>query len=306
MKHYSKRRDLKKAIADSVAGSQALFTHLWTTVTSGVPVDAITEEIRFNFRKDSSKDVIHLTEISLKEATLLEHTYLYGYEFTDKASPDQERIFALALKAYPGTIQNLKYTTTDFARFIVEPLRLLGSTIRKMSCVIYPQSGSQLNKLMTQYVRNFGVPSNNFLEFEFLERTASKADIDKKAFDEQYRNTPESRRKKHWAILQKVVEDIRASGSFSISLHTPVRLRKFIKPYIIIPTRARKKIKGAIEGKHVLVLDDTGVSGMTLTHTINAIHNLAKPESVTVFTMLGRQDLDIGPIKNQSQVTHLR
>jgi len=33
MKHYSKRRDLKKAIADSVAGGQALFTHLWTTVT---------------------------------------------------------------------------------------------------------------------------------------------------------------------------------------------------------------------------------------------------------------------------------
>ena len=29
MKHYDKRADLKKAIADAIAGKQSLFTHVW-------------------------------------------------------------------------------------------------------------------------------------------------------------------------------------------------------------------------------------------------------------------------------------
>jgi hypothetical protein len=275
-------------------------------ITSGVTVDPIEKEILFDYKKDSDEDVIHLVDIVLKESEIFDHTYLYGYEFTPKATRDQRKIFVDALREYPQIQQVHDFpksvTLREFQRFIERPLNELGSGKHKFNVVIYPQSKSDLNKNMFSYMVKTRCTRSNgsFHNFEIIKRTVSEIYFDFNQYLEKRKDSKENYTEVELGIWEKSaskyfdrdtgkIKDIH--GIFAIG-ELPKKLRPFVKSFLYFPEEEYSRVKTALNDSHILILDDTKVSGTTIHEIIAIIQGIVESKSITVFTLL-RNDLDV-------------
>jgi hypothetical protein len=52
-------------------------------IKAGVTYSSEDNTFTFNFSEDSKEDVIHLVNLSLKQSSIFEHVYFYGYDFVE-------------------------------------------------------------------------------------------------------------------------------------------------------------------------------------------------------------------------------
>ena len=272
-------------------------------VSAGVIIDSVTKEITFDFKKDTARDAIRLTGIVLRQSNVAGNVYLYGYEFTSNATRAEKSIFVEQLKAYP----NLANETIDsnFEAFIMRPILKMGQNIDKINCIVYPQSRSDLNRMMIKYIHAVtGLNSKNFLTFEMLKVAANKITFDYGSFERDLKD--DMKPKTYRNILKRIkaaMDALPNATYFSIADTLPSVARQYVSPFLEFPNDER--IKPAIEGQNVLIVDDIGTSGITILQSVRALRKVGTPKSITIFTLLGKQYKAFAPFKKKTAFSHL-
>ena len=155
-------------------------------VTGGVSVTK--DNITFDFNKDHPSDITNLTKISIKKCKILRNIYLYGYEFTRGASAYAKTAFMEYLKSFYQLTEDDENIQINFERFIQEPLAKLGSNLRKLDCIVYPYSRSDINRMIAKTIRdNTNILSSNYLSFELLKRNVGDIELEEDKFEVAYK-----------------------------------------------------------------------------------------------------------------------
>ena len=271
-------------------------------LTGGVSVTK--DNISFDFVKDKPGDIIHLTKVSLKKSNILRNTYLYGYEFTKGASSFAKQAFMEHLKSFYLLDEEDDDLRDNFQQFIQKPLAKLGSKLRKLGCIVYPQSRSKLNSMIVQTIQdNTNIPGKSFLSFELLKRNVNDIGLEIDNFERAYKEElSEDEYKKTLEEAESCIIKLRKDPYFSIS-SIPLHIRPHVTPFLYFPDEDR--VKPAITGTKVLVVDDIGTTGATILACCRAIYKLGEPKNITVFTMLGNNYRPLGPGQSLTRVSHL-
>ena len=292
----------KVKTGDKVVDVPANVAQAAAKITGGVSITK--DNISFDFNKDKPGDIIHLTKVSLKKSNILKNTYLYGYEFTRSASTYAKIAFMEHLKSFylfDGEDEELR---DNFQQFILAPLAKLGPKLRKLNCIVYPQSRSDLNRLVVQAIKdNTLIPGSNLLSFELLKRNVNDIQLEIDSFEEAYKGKiSDEEYKKALEEAESCIIKLRRDPYFSIS-SIPKHIRPHVTPFLHFPDEAR--VRSAITGSKVLVVDDIGTTGATVLTCCRAIYKLGEPKNITVFTVLGNKYNPLGPGQNLTRVSHL-
>ena len=272
-------------------------------VSSGVIIDSVTKEISFHFKKDTAKDSIKLTGIVLRESSMVGNIYLYGYEFTANATRDEKSVFVGQLRAYPELANEA--IDSNFEEFIMRPIYKLGSKIDKINCILYPQSRSMLNRMMIAAIYAYAsIPGKNYLTFEMLKVAAKDVTFDYDEFERDMQDIMKPRTYRQMLKrIKKGMDTLPNATYFSIADTLPAAARKYASPFLEFPNDDR--IKPAIEGQNVLIVDDIVTSGASVLQMIKAMRKVGTPKSITIFTLLGKQYKAFAPFKQKTAFSHL-
>jgi len=267
-------------------------------------VSVTKDNITFDFKKDSPSDIIHSTKISLKKSRILSKTYLYGYEFRENADSYTKAAFMEHLKSFYLLGKEDEELQLNFERFIQEPLAKLNTKIHSINCIVYPQSRSMLNRMVAQTIAdNTNIPSSNYLSFELIKRNVNDIGLEVDRFERAYKGTmPDVEYQEILEKAQSYITRLRSDIYFSIS-SIPEYIRRLVTTFLHFPDEER--VKSAITGSKILVIDDIGTTGATILECCKAIHKLGKPKNITIFTILGNNYRALGPIQSLSRVSHL-
>lgn len=149
--------------------------------------------------------------------------------------------------------------------------------------LLYKQFLSIVTKINNKYDTIIKTPSNNELNNIFLDKLQKSIKCE---------NTIES----PFGKLEKDdVDTVRLNNGFSrmdkyfTFKHIPVDLRKHIKK-IYNDNYIQDEIEDAIKinGKDILILDDTISSGSTISNMVETIEKLYDPKSITVITLFSK------------------
>jgi phosphoribosylpyrophosphate synthetase len=258
---------------------------------AGVSWDDKAWKFVFNYTEDSPGDLIDLFVTELKEATIFENTYLYGYKFNDDAPRNLRTPFIREMKeAFTG-----KTVSEIWEKFVIMPIILLAKRIKDTNCVIFPDSQrTRLNYVMVRYIGRY-VHRDNLIRLSLIKKDRSDVTFDYLKFenDQKYSLT-ENKYNKYLKEIDKIMDKINSSsGYFSLAKEVSKSLyREYMRNYLEFSEKNLEYIAQSIDDKKVLLVDDINTSQSTIIEALNIINSIAIPKETIIFALLGKSYSD--------------
>lgn len=269
-------------------------------IQEGIKYNLSLDTFTFDFNNDNSTDIIQLQKVGY-QITAFNHCYYYGYEFEKNIDKKLRTDFIKSLK-FP----NGKISEKDKEKFIKNAVNKLDNDISLplYKIVVYPESMSELNREMLQYLDMFAYP--NLIKMELIKSLPSKIEFDYKRFKIEVLDSilPNGRNRytesqKNEAIknIQAMMDDIHNLQYFSIARDVKkTKYRKYIKNYYSFKNESDKQLFEFLLKTNVLIIDDIVTSGATMSQLINSLRTVNDSNNIVIFSLMAVIPLGMGSI----------
>lgn len=261
-------------------------------LSEGVRYDSESNSFTFDFNHDSELDFIRLEQVG-HHIEQFGRCYYYGYEFSDDIDSKIRSKFINLIK-FPESFEDAR----DIQLFITKAVGYLDSQISlpKYNVVIYPQSLSELNRVMLSYLSR--ITTTKYIEIELIKELPHniKFDYDRFTFEvlnSKVNNKPRYTEKQKQDVIEKIgqmMEDVHNSDYFSIARNIKkYRFRQYIKNYYKFKDKRSEELYKTITQTNVILLDDIVTSGTTIYHLLNTLRSLNDSNNIVVFSLIGKE-----------------
>ena len=261
-------------------------------IQEGIKYNPDSDTFIFDFKNDNDTDIIQLQKVGY-QMIAFNHCYYYGYEFEDTVDKQLRTNFIKSLKFLDGRISE-----KDRKLFIKNAVNKLDTDISLPSykIVVYPESMSELNREMLQYLDMFAYPE--LIEMEMIKSLPSKIDFDYSRFTIEVLNSklPDGRnryteiqKKEVLDNIQKMMDDIHNLQYFSIARDVKkIKYRKFIKNYYSFKNESDRQLLESLTNTNILIIDDVATSGATIGQLINSLRIVNDSNNIVIFSLIGK------------------
>lgn len=241
------------------------------------------------------------TEVSYtnyKNVTTLSPVYsIFERKATADGSTDGNPLLSALKKRKQWEFANAKRDLPILLRRFVVAAKLLP----KYDTIIMTPSNNELNKIVFGYLKRI-IPHDNAIDNFFVKLSAD--DVEDNFVDEKYINgLPNS--VSVWNALEDAFSSMRIEngGVFSYKYIQVSAYRKAIKNSLKVNSKGYATYyEDIINGKNVLVFDDTVTSGKTISDSGNAITGTFTPKSITFITLFSALNKMPNTINKVSEV----
>lgn len=261
----------------------------------GVTFNKESNTFMFDFEHDGVDDIVSLTGRGY-EVEAFGKCFYYGYEFCDQVESKLRGEFIHYVKFGESIQQNPNLT-----RFVQKAVNDLNDKINlyNYDLVVIPQSSSSLNQYMLRYLYRFAQPQLHYMEL--VKSLPEQIEFDMDAYEKQYLDDVLEDGRPRYS--EKAKEDVRKSINemmdlihkkdyFTIAKDVrKSRMRPYITNFLRFRSEEDRALCEALHNQNVLVVDDITTSGSTLGEILRALRVLSLDNQITVFSLLGRQDL---------------
>lgn len=256
----------------------------------------------FNYDLDGVNDIIPLVTNGVEKTSFQDIDFLYyAYGFSSTVDRNIRTEF----------IHNLKFSTDDdFVKerncFVRTAINRLGNAINlgMYDVLVYPETSSPLLGEMVRVIYNWQRPKYGIVTFQLLKELPSRIMFDYDSFkiswlDTIVNNRPRYTEKQKAETLSKIqstMDDIHNLDYFSIARDVnKTKYRHFIENYLKFENERDKKIFDGLNNAKILIVDDIVTSGSTLEQILKTIATVRDPHknnTITLFSLLGKNDID--------------
>lgn len=261
-------------------------------LSEGVRYDSESNSFTFDFNHDSELDFIRLEQVG-HHIEQFGRCYYYGYEFSDDIDSKIRSKFINLIK-FPESFEDAR----DIQLFITKAVGYLDSQISlpKYNVVIYPQSLSELNRVMLSYLSR--ITTTKYIEIELIKELPHNIEFDYDRFtfevlNSKVNNKPRYTEKQKQDVIEKIgqmMEDVHNSDYFSIARNIKkYKFRQYIKNYYKFKDKRSEELYKTITQTNVILLDDIVTSGTTIYHLLNTLRSLNDSNNIVVFSLIGKE-----------------
>lgn len=257
-------------------------------IHAGVSIDDDSNVV-FNWKSDSSSDIVSLATDSSGEFDNNGIRFVYGYEFTSSANGSDKKIFRDYIKGisdsralYSENIQEFveravlrfdeRYTLSNFgATVYIEPSKL-------------PSLVDIMSDCLWEYMNNtpdldLRLIKEAYKNVEFDSEKASKALRDCGMTERRIQQTIKS-------TLEKFDDLKKSNELFQIKRFIPRPIREGFFNFLKFKTEEEKETYRSLQGVNVLVFDDLLTSGSTVNEIIRYLKAINDENTLTVFVLI--------------------
>ena len=261
----------------------------------GVRFDSGRQQFVFDFEHDGATDIVHLTGNGY-QVEAFGRCFHYGYEFTEETEGAVRSAFIKYVKFNPSLRNN-----PDLAQFIQKAVNNLSHKINlyDYNLVVMPESRSHINMYMVRYIYRFAQPT--LRRMELVKNLPANISFDMDAFQNAFLDDTLENGRPRYTEAQKqevrqsigqMLDLIHQKDYFTIAKDVKKsRFRPFMTQFLRFADEADEELCAKIRHQNVLVLDDVATSGSTLNEVLRALRTLNEDNSITIFSLIGRQDL---------------
>lgn len=261
-------------------------------LSEGVRYDSENNSFTFDFNHDSELDFIRLEQVG-HHIEQFGRCYYYGYEFSNDVDSKIRSEFINMIK-FPESFEDAR----DIQLFITKAVGYLDSQISlpKYNVVIYPQSLSELNRVMLSYLSR--ITTTKYIEIELIKELPHNIEFDYDRFtvevlNSKVNNKPRYTEKQKQDAIEKIeqmMEDVHNSDYFSIARNIKkYKFRQYIKNYYKFKDKRSEELYKTITQTNVILLDDIVTSGTTIYHLLNTLRSLNDSNNIVVFSLIGKK-----------------
>lgn len=261
----------------------------------GITFDIEKKCFVFDFEHDGQKDIIALTGNGY-QIEAFGQCFYYGYEFADEVDSSLRSSFIKYMK-FPPSLQD----DTNLTQFIQKAINLLNRKINlyDYDLVVMPESSSPLNQYMLRYIYRFAQPMLRYVEL--VKSLPERIRFDMDAYERQYLEDvlengrpryTEPQKESARESIRQMMELIHKKDYFTIAKDVKKsKMRPYIMGFLQFANDKDRELCTAIRKQNILIVDDVTTSGSTLNEVLRALRILNEDNHITIFSLLGRQDL---------------
>lgn len=261
----------------------------------GVTFNSENKTFQFDFEHDGIDDIVSLTGHGY-DVEAFGKCFYYGYEFCDQVDSRVRGEFIHYVK-FSESIQK----DSNLTRFVQKAVNDLNDKINlyNYDLVVIPQSSSALNQYMLRYLYRFAQPQLHYMEL--VKSLPEQIEFDMDAYEKQYLDDKledgrprytESAKEEVRRSINEMMDLIHKKDYFTIAKDVrKSRMRPYITNFLKFKSEEDKALCESLHQQNILVVDDVTTSGSTLGEILRALRVLSPDNQITVFSLLGRQDL---------------
>lgn len=261
----------------------------------GVTFNQDNQTFQFNFEHDGRDDIISLTGHGY-DVEAFGKCFYYGYEFCDQVDSHVRGEFIHYIKFSKSIQKDSKLT-----HFVQKAVNDLNDKIKlyDYNLVVIPQSSSALNQYMLRYLYRFAQPQLHYMEL--IKSLPEQIDFDMDAYEKQYLNDvledgrpryTETAKEEVRRSINEMMTLIHKKDYFTIAKDVrKSRMRPYITNFLKFKSKEDMALCESLHQQNILVVDDVTTSGSTLGEILRALRVLSPDNQITIFSLLGRQDL---------------
>ena len=165
--------------------------------------------------------------------------------------------------------------------------------------VIMPESSSKVNEFMLRYIYRFAQPM--LREIELVKALPANISFDMDSYERQYLNDvlengrpryTEKQKEEVRDTINEMVDLIHQKDYFTIAKDVKKsRFRPYIMNFLKFASEADEQLCKSIRQQNILIIDDVTTSGSTLNEILRTLRILNEDNSITIFSIMGRNDL---------------
>lgn len=261
----------------------------------GITYDEQTKGFAFDFEHDGKEDIINLV-VNGYQIEAFGKCFYYGYEFTDQVNKQLRGAFIKYLKFTPSLREDI--ALTQFIKKAVDDLNKK-INLYDYDLVVMPQSSSKVNEYMLRYIYRFAQPM--LREIDLIKSLPSNISFDMDAYEKQYLNDilengrpryTEKQKEEVKETISRMMDLIHTKDYFTIAKDVKKsRFRPYIMNFLKFASITDKQLCQQIRQQNILIVDDVTTSGSTLNEILRTLRILNEDNSITIFSLIGRQDL---------------
>lgn len=286
--------DLHNIIKDSVVKiiNELDVTKIGQVISEGVHYDIESDSFIFDFENDNETDLIKLKKVGYK-VSAFNHCYYYGYQFERDIDFSKRTKFIHSIKFPEG-----KILEKDKNTFIINAVNKLDSDISLPSyeLIVYPESMSEINRDMLQYLNRFASPE--VVNMELIKTLPSKIEFDYNRFNVEILSGKLSNGKDRYNLQQKeevikniqdMMDSIHKLNYFSIARDVKKnKYRQYIRKYYTFKDENDKQLFESLQNTNVLIIDDIVTSGTTMSHLLRCLRSVNDTNNIVIFSLIGK------------------
>lgn len=244
----------------------------------------------FDFENDTPDDILDIATVQIKETSIGDNVYWFGYEFNSNIDSDTRTRFIHWIKGLYDEENRPK--SAELYRFIDRPIAQLSKKVPFVSfdSIVYPRSGrSALVNSIIRVVLNYVDRDSKKLTFELVKNLPQYIDFDFDALKAACGDDTNKYNQKEKHVAQTLLPKIKNLDYFSIAENVKFSYRPYIKNFLKFENEIAEKAFTALNNPKVLVIDDINTSGSTITEIIRIIKKINPEAEIYIFTLIGKE-----------------
>lgn len=253
-------------------------------------VTKIENNFIFDFEHDTPDDILNIASVQIKETSIGDNVYWFGYEFNDNIDSDTRTRFIHWIKGLYTDKEN-RPSSAELYRFIDRPIAQLSKKVSfvTFNSIIYPRSNrSDLVKSIIRVVLNYIDRDSERLTFELVKSLPENIEFDLKAIRDVCGDDTHKYNQIEKHVAQSLLPKIKALSYFSIAETIRPKYRSYVKNFLNFETEETKKAFEALDKPKTLIIDDINTSGATITEMVRIIKKVNPSAEIYIFTLLGK------------------
>lgn len=251
----------------------------------GVQVDN-EGNIKFNFKKDDDKDIIHLDTDVSGQFMDNDIRYVYGYKYTNKATNQQKKIFRDFIKSGKKTSDIEEFVETAIMKLdVVQSINTFGALV-SIKSTSYPSVVS----IIANYLHSYMNPP--FLTFELVKQMYKEVQFNTQIALEALLNKGwnEVDAEDEINFIETKFNTLKQEGQlFQIKRFVPIEIRQGFTNFLRFKNDRQKQTYEKLQGIDVLIYDDFLTSGSTIKEIIRYLKSINPNNTLTVFVLVNQQ-----------------